>query len=42
MRKDKQLRKVGLHDGVIAESKLITLKQLDYAKYLHKVAIAHL
>ena len=42
MRKDKQLRKVDLHDGVIAESKLITLKQLDYARYLHKVAIAHL
>ena len=32
MRKDKQLKKVDLHDGVIAESKLITLKQLDFTR----------
>ena len=40
MRKDKQLKKVDLHDGVIAESKLITLKHLDFGRQLNKTEIA--
>lgn len=40
MRKDKQLKKLDIHDGVIAESKLITLRHLDFCRYLNKQAIS--
>lgn len=42
MRKDKLLKKADLHDGAIAESKLITLKQLDFCRQLNKAEVAAL
>jgi hypothetical protein len=40
MRKDKTVGGVDLHAGVIAESKLITLKHLEFSRQLNKAAIA--